>query len=126
MESKRPDAATEVASGLLRREANALLEQLTHENFDPHLNTVFQVRIAEDQAVPLELIEVRRMATQPAVAQRVVRTYSFALLFLGPSEPPLPQQMYTFAHPAMGLIGDLFIVPVGREERGLRYEAIFN
>ena len=47
----------------------------------------------------------------------------FRLEFLGPLEPMLSQGLFPF------LFGDerfeLFIVPLGRDQRGARYEALF-
>jgi hypothetical protein len=49
----------------------------------------------------------------------------FSLLFRGPGKPLLAQRLYPFEHDAIGMF-DLFIVPVGRDERGIYYEAVFN
>jgi hypothetical protein len=48
---------------------------------------------------------------------------SFRLEFRGPFEPILPQAIYPFS--AGGERFEIFIVPVGREEKGTLYEAIF-
>jgi len=48
---------------------------------------------------------------------------SFRLEFRGPFEPVLPQGIYQFRR-AEDLF-DIFVVPIGREEAGTRYEAIF-
>lgn len=49
----------------------------------------------------------------------------FALTFVGPATPKLQQSTYTLKHPTFG-DNDLFIVPVGPGEGGMRYEAIFS
>ena len=46
----------------------------------------------------------------------------FAAHFLGPSDPLLPQATYAFRHQHLGAF-PLFIVPLGREDAGVRYEA---
>ena len=48
---------------------------------------------------------------------------SFRLEYLGPSEPVLPQATYGFEEG--GDRFEIFIVPIGREPGGIRYEAIF-
>lgn len=48
---------------------------------------------------------------------------SFRLEFVGPSDPVLPQAIYSFAN--AGNVFDIFIVPVARDANGVRYEAIF-
>ena len=48
---------------------------------------------------------------------------SFRLEFRGPFEPVLPQGIYGFHRSDERR--DIFIVPIGREEEGTRYEAVF-
>lgn len=49
----------------------------------------------------------------------------FALVFRGPVEPLLPQRIYRLAHDELADM-DIFIVPIGRDESGVRYEAVFT
>jgi hypothetical protein len=49
----------------------------------------------------------------------------FRILFIGNSTPILPQRIYRLVHEQMGTV-DIFIVPLGPDERGMRYEAIFT
>jgi hypothetical protein len=53
------------------------------------------------------------------------RRAPFSIVFRGPATPILPQRIYRLEHPAIGSF-DLFLVPIGPDERGLRYEAIFT
>ncbi|MBO9624513.1 MAG: hypothetical protein J7500_17530 [Sphingomonas sp.] len=48
---------------------------------------------------------------------------SFRLEFTGPADQILPQATYRLS--ADGRAFDIFIVPIGRNEHGTRYEAIF-
>ena len=48
----------------------------------------------------------------------------FRLEFLGPAEPFLTQATYSLR--GDGESRDIFIVPIGRDSAGVRYEAIFN
>lgn len=50
---------------------------------------------------------------------------AFTLLFRGPPEPILAQQSFQVRHPRLGQF-DLFLVPVGADQAGVRYEAVFN
>jgi len=50
---------------------------------------------------------------------------TFSLLFVGPAEPALPQGTVELTHDTLGLLA-LFVVPVGRDATGMRYEAVFN
>lgn len=49
----------------------------------------------------------------------------FNLMFLGPQDPLLPQRTYRLEHPTVGS-HDIFLVPVGRDDEGTRYEAVFG
>jgi hypothetical protein len=48
----------------------------------------------------------------------------FRLLFRGPQAAPLPQGTYVFRHTRCST--GIFIVPIGLDPAGYRYEAIFN
>ncbi len=50
---------------------------------------------------------------------------AFTLLFRGPAEPVLAQQSFQVSHPRLGQF-PLFLVPVGADQAGVRYEAVFN
>ena len=47
----------------------------------------------------------------------------FRLEFLGPADPMLNQGIFPFE--IEGELYELFIVPLGRDDRGTRYEAVF-
>ncbi len=49
----------------------------------------------------------------------------FSVVMHGPLEPVLPQCTYRFEHPATGPF-DMFIVPLGPDREGMRYEAVFG
>ena len=49
----------------------------------------------------------------------------FSILFTGSLDPLLPQKTYSFQHEELGSF-DLFIVPVGQDEAGTHYEAVFG
>jgi len=50
---------------------------------------------------------------------------SFALLFRGPLPGWLPQRTYHLRHAALGEL-EIFLVPLGPDVQGFRYEAVFN
>jgi hypothetical protein len=90
---------------------------LTKDAFAENLNSKFKITF-ESGAVELELIEVVEAVFTPKQQQ-------FSLFFRGPLEYFLQQATYRMEHESLGEI-DLFIVPVGREADGFRYEAVFN
>lgn len=93
-------------------------EMLTKEAFSENLNTMFRVPLGDSKAVELELIDVAENVATPVQEQ-------FSVLFRGPLEYYFPQHVYHIEHDKLGEM-DIFIVPVGKEKDGFRYEAVFN
>ena len=94
----------------------------TAEDFKQHTGTEFRVRVEAPRPLDLKLHEVLSYESR-AHEQRWMERFS--LFFLGPGDMLLHQGTYTFEHPSMGELL-LFIVPIGRDERGIRYEIVFN
>ena len=92
---------------------------LTRTSFEPHQNTLFRLAQEDAPALDLELIEVTDKTPAGFEGEQ------FSLLFKGASDAPLHQQTYTMQHDEMGEVA-LFLVPVGKQEDGLLYEAFFN
>ena len=68
-------------------------------------------------------VEVRKL---PAAAGQPPRSREpFSLLFRGPLDVVLPQRIYPLEHPDMGRF-ELFLVPIGPDAEGMRYEAVFS
>lgn len=95
-----------------------MIEQWTRDVFAQHLHTPFQVHRTTVPPVTVELVQLTDAPSSPDAE-------SFALLFRGPLSAFLGQGMYRFEHEQMGA-ADLFIVPVGRDQSGYTYEAVFN
>jgi hypothetical protein len=93
-------------------------ELLTKDAFAENLNTKFRIQLEASNTVELELIEVLE-------TMRTLRQQQFSVFFRGPLDYLLPQGTYHMEHKKMGTVS-LFIVPVGREQDGFRYEAVFN
>jgi hypothetical protein len=99
-----------------------VLDQLQLASFQPLVGDHFVLRPAEAGADPLELVLVE--ATELAHGQRRPRT-PFSLVFRGPAQPVIPQSIHRLEHPALGAL-DVFLVPIGRDAQGTRYQAIFT
>ena len=96
-----------------------MTEPLTIADFSSLVDHPFAVAVGTEQ-LTLALIEVTELkASQPDVRA------PFSLLFRGPAAQKLPQGTYEFAHPSLGPVS-IFIVPVGSDATGGRYQAIFN
>jgi hypothetical protein len=101
------------------------LEQLSFDSFAKLLNTRFRVWIAANEMVELELIEATAPRTFSPAGGKGPAFEIFSLVFLGPGERVLPQRSYPFESDQAGRF-ELFIVPIGRDEKGVKYEAAFN
>ena len=87
------------------------------------LHSKFRVHDGVPQPVEVELVEATPYQTGRDTAP--AQTGNFSLIFAGPLYPFLPQKTYRFEHDMIGA-GDLFIVPIGQDKSGYRYEAVFN
>jgi len=94
--------------------------QLTEAEFSKHVNTKF--RVAIEPPIELELTEVKGYLSKALEQTGMER---FSAYFRGPGDGYLEQASYPIEHEVMGAF-DLFLVPIGRDDKGLRYEAVFN
>jgi hypothetical protein len=95
---------------------------LTEKEFSKHVNTKFRATADGGTEADLQLVEVKGYASKHEEQQGMER---FSVYFEGPLEPHLPQKIYTLQHDQMGDF-EIFLVPLSRDERGFRYEAVFN
>ena len=102
-----------------------MLETFTVTTFSPHLGKTFRISMDSSQALDLELIEATDLSTRYTSEPVEGRGRPFSIVFRGPGDILLPQAIYQIAHDQIGTF-DLFIVPIGRDKDGLRYEAVFN
>lgn len=84
--------------------------------FTPLIGETFA--IFADDASPVEVELISADAYKEDASQ-------FSIVFRGPPEPVLPQSTYRIQHPKLGR-RDLFIVPIGPDQMGMRYEAVFS
>jgi hypothetical protein len=95
---------------------------ISRDQFAQQVDSRFHVELDGGVGVDLMLTEVTPQMIQRAAAQSYE---SFSLFFSGPKEPVLPQKIYTLKHEVLGTL-DLFLVPVGIDQRGAQYQAVFN
>jgi hypothetical protein len=91
------------------------------EDFARHRHERFRVALENDE-VDVELIEATDLGPAAVVAGR---RRTFSLVFRGPRDPALPQKIHSLNHAALGVL-QIFLVPIGPDGVGMRYEAIFN
>ena len=99
----------------------AINNQPTEAGFSKQLNTLFRVNVAP-KAIELKLVEVKGFASGANDPPNMER---FSLFFNGPADFYLPQGTYEIQHEQMGKL-EIFLVTIGQDERGFRYEAVFN
>jgi hypothetical protein len=95
------------------------LRSFTIETFAPLLGETF--RIHPEDALP---VEAELISAEPYGEQNAGGRVAFSIVFRGPSQPVLAQMTYRIEHAVLGSF-DLFIVPIGPDEAGMRYEAVF-
>jgi pimeloyl-ACP methyl ester carboxylesterase len=106
------------------REARAKLETFTLETFSGHLGETFRIYPNGSEPLEVELISATGLGEGPERGSSGHRQ-PFSIVFRGPPDVLLPQRIYKIEHDQIGAF-DLFIVPIGPDEKGLRYEAIFT
>ena len=93
------------------------LEDLQRSTFEPLLDSALQIADASGTRVQAQLIEVSARGADPRLDQ-------FSLLFRAGKDVLLEQGTYCVEHSALGK-QPLFLVPVGRDEKGTLYEVVF-
>jgi hypothetical protein len=93
-------------------------EQISRATFAQQVKTKFRTQVASQPAFELELTEVKECAASPQIEQ-------FSLFFLGPPEAPTAQGLYQLTHAQLGTL-EIFLVPIGKDQVGVQYEAVFN
>jgi len=95
------------------------LEDLTEESFRPLLNSIFKLKLEDGNAIDVKLTDVNSGKKQREDHE------CFSLLFQDAAKSSLQQRIYELAHPELGQFS-LFLVPVGADDKGHDYEAVFN
>lgn len=94
-----------------------MLEDFVVGTFGGHLGEKFRVRVDASSALGLELISATELDEGSG--------RPFSIVFRGPGDVLLPQRIYRMEHAEIGAF-DIFLVPIGPDEAGMRYEAVFN
>lgn len=95
-----------------------MTDNFTLESFSEHTDTDFRMHYGQSQTADLKLVSVNDLDSTP-------RQIQFSLVFLGPLDAPIHQGIYRLDHEKLGPL-DLFLVPIGKDKDGVRYEAVFN
>ena len=98
-----------------------MLETFTCEMFTPLLGETFRLDVEGPAPVDLVLTDATEL---PMASARPGRA-PFSLVFRGPPATVYPQATYQLEHPDLGVF-ELFLVPIGADGEGVRYEAVFT
>ena len=97
------------------------LDQLTHHDFLPHLNSTFIIHYSADDSFEAILKDVSTLGTRPEN-----RRWPFALVLQTPfNDRYLNQAIYRIEHAEIGTM-DLFLVPNGPDGEAFNYEVVFT
>jgi hypothetical protein len=102
-----------------------VLETFTQSTFSAHLNETFRIHYGAPTPLEVKLIEATSLGSGTAESQGAGKREPFSIVFRGPANHLLPQQTYPIEHNTIGKF-ELFLVPIGPDEIGTRYEAVFS
>lgn len=95
------------------------LKALTAASFEPLVGDRFRIAPGDDPDFEVELVEVADAGHEGSGRRQ------FSVLFRGGPDAPLPQRIYRVEHGELGPL-DIFLVPLGPDSVGQRYEAVFT
>jgi hypothetical protein len=106
-----------------------MLAEFTHATFAGLVGQRFRVHpssaTTSGTTGELELVQAAKLPVHPGRDGERIRREPFSLVFRGPQQPILPQRIYALEQETLGRI-EIFLVPIGPDEVGQRYEAVFN
>ncbi len=97
-----------------------MLQDLTPAALEAYLGTPFRIHFGGEKPLEVVLYQVARHEQHPGPRQE-----PFSAYFRGSYPPVLPQQIYPVEHDGLGTL-EIFLVPIGPDGQGMRYEAVFN
>lgn len=95
--------------------------QYSFEDFDACRQQSFLLRDG-DHSETLQLIEVEKIASTQTAAGEIS---AISIVLRSSNQDVLPQQIYQISNATLGEM-QIFIVPIGVDDTGVRYEAIFS
>lgn len=101
------------------------MNELTLSDFATHLGNKFSLSVDNTHQFEIELIEATSLGKNSARPSHLAAREPFSIIFRVPKEAGLSQRIYRLEHNQMGGF-EIFLVPIGLAEDGLRCEAIFN
>jgi len=104
--------------------ASIHLGQFTLDDAQALVNNVFTVSV-DGNDYQLKLLEAAAIELHARRKSQLPKRPPFSMYFLGPHDPILTQGTYALRGDA-AMFEMLFITPIGRDEEGTEYEAVFS
>ena len=95
-----------------------MTEALTQEAFADQIDTKFTLILEGFDPIELKLSQVSDLIESNGAE-------GFSIVFKGSGEFVLRQNTYRLEHDVMGAF-EILLVPIGKDEQGVDYEAVFN
>jgi hypothetical protein len=102
----------------------ARIEWLTYDHFAGRTGEPFDVAVGAEPDVTMILVEATLGSDLGGLGPEGQERRQFSLVFRGPATQVLPQRTYGITHEELGEL-ELFLVPLGPDAEGMRYEAAF-
>jgi hypothetical protein len=99
-----------------------MLHTFTIETFQPRIGELFYIVVDEENRLPTKLTEVHPWGSGAAGGRDRV---PFSLVFHTIPQAVVPQAIYRVESESMEPM-EIFLAPIGPDERGMRYEAVFT
>lgn len=96
-------------------------DDFTLDRFTPLVGQAFEIDV-DGNAIQVTLVDATDLREVQG-AGRMSR--QFSLVWRGPRDARLDQRIYTMRHAALGRM-ELFLVSLGTDAEGMRYEAVFT
>jgi hypothetical protein len=100
------------------------LEWLTYADFAGRVGETFVVAADDGDRTEIELVEATEGLEDGGPGPDGQQRKQFSLVFRGAAGAPMPQRIRQLTHETLGEL-DLFLVPIGSDATGVRYEAAF-
>lgn len=97
------------------------LSELTADDFKNQLHQNIDIFFNPEMPVTVEVLEVENLELYSTLERK-----SFSIVFrMNGEKGHYPQGTYPVEHPDFGKL-DIFLVPIGADQEGMRYQSIFS
>ena len=94
-------------------------DQFRWETFQQQMDGIFKIH-GEFGTIETTLVDCKKLSGPPTNNRD-----PFSIVLHGPSEPLIEQNTYKVENDAMGAM-EIFLVPLGPDSTGMKYEAVFT